>query len=808
MGVKKLINNNIKIFGTVVILILTSIGSIIVTADGEENNIFKAENIDDYTIEININSPSFKLDIVEFEGESFTILDIIDEGHIINIGEAKLPVIKRMIEIPQGAKPVIKIESVSWDFVSLNNLNLPTWIVPVQPSDLKFLDKSGDFIIDLAYYNKNKFSPHEIVKISEIGEIRGRRFALIEVTPVQYNPATGELKTMKYCNILIYLHNCNLEETNEKIIRYASKSYEDLFETMFENYGYYEKDLLINFRDQEGFLIIVYDSFEDEIQQLTILKEGKGFDLTVTKTSDIPGGVTKENIFNYIVDAYDNWNIPPSYVLLVGDTPQIPTFTGTSSNSEADLYYVTVDGSDYLPDIHIGRFPGSQEAHIEAMVDKSVYYEQGIFENNDWIKKGAFIASSDNGKLAEETHNYVIENYLDPSGYVCDKIYEASGGNTQDIENSLNDGRSLCVYSGHGYSGGWGCVPWDQEDVSGLENNGMYPFVTSHACSTNPFGMPECFGETWLREPEKAAIGFWGASASTYWDEDDILEKKMFSAWWDDGLETIGGMTDMALYYLYQYYSGGGLTKYYFEAYNVLGDPSLSIWSDNPSEPPEKPLKPSGLDKGVPLEEFEFSTSTTDPEGDQVYYMWDWGNDNYSDWLGPYTSGQTSLASHIWNELGDYEIRVKAKDNYNAESEWSEPHTISIVENQPPDKVTTDGPKWGFGGVEYEFIFTSTDLEEHDIYYRVNWDDDTITDWLGPFSSGVTIKLNHSWKTKGSYWIKGWVKDLYGGISGQASFRINILTNANKEKSRNPLFLRFLERFLVVERLLSLIRVI
>ena len=106
----------------------------------------------------------------------------------------------------------------------------------------------------------------------------------------------------------------------------------------------------------------------------------------------------------------------------------------------------------------------------------------------------------------------------------------------------------------------------------------MYPFVCSHACLTNQFTESECFGETWVRAPHKGGIAFWGATTYSYWDEDDILERSMFKAWWEDNLETIGGMTNMGLYYLYQYYSGGGMTKYYFEEYNVLGDSSVKIW--------------------------------------------------------------------------------------------------------------------------------------------------------------------------------------------------------------------------------------
>ncbi len=67
-----------------------------------------------------------------------------------------------------------------------------------------------------------------------------------------------------------------------------------------------------------------------------------------------------------------------------------------------------------------------------------------------------------------------------------------------------------------------------QSDVNGLTNDGMYPFVCSHACLTNQFTESECFGETWLRAPNKGGLAFWGASTYSYWDEDDILEKSMF----------------------------------------------------------------------------------------------------------------------------------------------------------------------------------------------------------------------------------------------------------------------------------------
>jgi hypothetical protein len=789
----------IKVALAVAVLILSlfpsSLGFISISTNPKnffENTYFKALNLDETTIKITVNPEEFNFGSIKSEKGMFATVKIPNFAFKLVKGEAKLPIIRRMIEIPYETDPVIKVSSISWETTSLSELNLPDRIIPAQQSIEKIPQQADDFVIDEEYYLQNSFVPKDIASIVNTGKIRGKRFALVEISPIQYKPATGEIKTMSSCTLIVNLPNSDLENTYENIKRYTVPSYESLFSTVFENYGFYDQGL--ESRKSEGYLIIVDDNFYEEIQPFVTQKESKGYVVTTTKTSDIPGGVTKENIYSYIEDAYDNWNTPPAYILLVGDTPQIPTYTGSASYSEADLYYATVDGSDYIPDIYIGRFPGSQESHIEAMVDKTVYYEKGAFYSYEWIKKAAFIASSDQGQLAEQTHNYVIDNYLDPNGYICDKIYQASGGSTSDIYNSLNSGRSLCIYSGHGSPSGWSCVPFDQNDVRNLENEGMYPFVCSHACSTNTFGDSECFGETWLREQDKAAILFWGASASTYWDEDDILEKAMFQSWWEDGLDWTGGMTDMALIYLYENYSGGGFTQYYFEAYNLNGDPSLKIWTNNPSNPPETPPEPNGPDEWIQYVDTTFTSTTTDPDNDNIFYLFDWGDGNDSGWIGPYESGQTGEANHSWKNLGTYEVKVIAKDSYNALSNWSEPHIVSIVENVPPEKPTINGPTWGLGGRKYEFTFISTDIELHDIYYRIQWDDGDETGWLGPYSSGEALTLEHSWKQKGEYWIKAWAKDTLEGESSQASFRISILTNDKiKQKTDTYLSLSILE---------------
>ena len=97
---------------------------------------------------------------------------------------------------------------------------------------------------------------------------------------------------------------------------------------------------------------------------------------------------------------------------------------------------------------------------------------------------------------------------------------------------------------------------------------------------------------------------------------------------------------------------------------------------ENPT--PEKPNIPTGSSSGKPGEEYTYTTSSSDIESDELYYKWDWGDGNVSDWFGPYDSGVNSEASYIWANEGEYNISVKAKDDFFGESEWSDPLEISM----------------------------------------------------------------------------------------------------------------------------------
>ncbi len=96
------------------------------------------------------------------------------------------------------------------------------------------------------------------------------------------------------------------------------------------------------------------------------------------------------------------------------------------------------------------------------------------------------------------------------------------------------------------------------------------------------------------------------------------------------------------------------------------------------NEAPLIPTRPQGTESGSINVTYSYSTSTSDPEGDGIYYRWDFGDGNCSEWLGPYAAGEECLVEYCWLCKGDYEVRVCAKDVYGYYSKWSEPLPVNM----------------------------------------------------------------------------------------------------------------------------------
>jgi PKD repeat protein len=100
---------------------------------------------------------------------------------------------------------------------------------------------------------------------------------------------------------------------------------------------------------------------------------------------------------------------------------------------------------------------------------------------------------------------------------------------------------------------------------------------------------------------------------------------------------------------------------------------------------PEKPDTPTGPTEGKIGEEHTFTTSTNEPDWDSLWFKWNWGDGTESEWLGPYDSGDPCSGSHTWNDEDTFDIKVKARDSYEEESEWSDPLSVSMPKGKSND---------------------------------------------------------------------------------------------------------------------------
>jgi len=141
---------------------------------------------------------------------------------------------------------------------------------------------------------------------------------------------------------------------------------------------------------------------------------------------------------------------------------------------------------------------------------------------------------------------------------------------------------------------------------------------------------------------------------------------------------------DLSNQIMYVYYFGDYEKQVVIDLNEELkkGEHSLllgSLFEPEGNQPPTKPETPTGNVSGVPGEVIDFKTGkTSDPDEDsRISYMWDWGDGNQSVLDYP-RYGFFVTSSYSWAERGTYEVRVKAIDQYGAESEWSDPLVVTM----------------------------------------------------------------------------------------------------------------------------------
>ncbi|MCH2224448.1 MAG: C25 family cysteine peptidase [Crocinitomicaceae bacterium] len=528
-----------------------------------------------------------------------------------NPGTPEIPQLRRLIEIPSDATVSIDIISFDEEIVQLNDYS-NFKIIPSQASVSKSTEPEDiPFVLDQTAYNTNDFSETELVSVEHLGKMRGTTIGSLVISPFKYNPITNELIVTTNVTAKITFNNIDFVQENEKMT-YTSPLFNQSFTSLINrSKESIQKDQIVTYPTK--YVIVSDPMFEDALKPFVEWKTKKGYTVIEAYTNEIEVGNTTSSIKSYLENLYNSGTTQdpaPSFVLFVGDIDQIPSFSGTTGSHVTDLYYCEYDGgSDYFPEVYYGRLSANNLNELQPQLDKILNYEQYQFPSGDFLENVVLVAGED-GNFAS-THgngqiNYGTSNYFNPNHDIDAHVWlypETAGPVMNEIMTKINEGASLVNYSAHCGPSGWSGPSFTTSDVDAMTNNNMYPTMIGNCCQSNSFNYATCFGEKLLRAENKGALGYIGGTNYTYWDED---------YYWGVGVGPITANptyneTDLGVYdcsfhsnnesiddWFYTQgqiifagnmavtQGGGGLVKYYWEVYHLMGDPSVTTYMGVP----------------------------------------------------------------------------------------------------------------------------------------------------------------------------------------------------------------------------------
>ncbi|MFQ6031906.1 MAG: C25 family cysteine peptidase [Candidatus Zixiibacteriota bacterium] len=571
-------------------------------------------------------------------------------------------------------------------------------------------------------YGSDEPYPQNIVEFVRSAGYRKYNLVDVRVTPFTYRPLSGELTYYPEVTVHVsytFPEGFPLEDIRMDNLPRTERTAEELILNYDQAQNWYA-EVPKTGKGLHDFVIITLDELTLSVTPLVDWETTKGRTVQVVTTSWINSNYSgydlAEKMRNFLRDKYPSgeWGIED--VLLVGhydDVPMRRTWQDVGyGKPETDYYYAELslpdnmswdadedrrwgedsDPIDFYAEVNVGRIPWSTPADVLHICEKSVAYEQNndpAFKKNILLLGAFFWPDTDNAVLMELKveplwmGDWTITRMYEQgySSYPMD--YDLRWNNVRSVWSS---GQFAFVnWAGHGspysshiyYSGGEAFVststcPYLNDD---------YPAIAfADACSNSDTDYLN-LGQAMLKQ---GCVGFLGATKVAFgmpgWnDPSDGSSQSLdyyFTTRNTSGYYTQGQAHQWSLREMYN----NGLWYYVkyemFEWGALWGNPDLGM--ANVNNPPLIPETPSGITQGEPGTEYDYTSSTTDPEGDSIFYLFNWGDGTDDGWVGPYSSGETCTASHAWINPGIHYVKVKAKDTYDNESGWSDSLSVAI----------------------------------------------------------------------------------------------------------------------------------
>ncbi len=545
-------------------------------------------------------------------------------------GEPVLPYQSVSLLLPPG-EVAESIEVIGEDEVNISgtfSLYPQQYVRPMSE------ESSGEFVKNELAYSMTTAYPS-----SQTGELitqymNGYSIALSTFTPLKYFPASG--KVSFYKKITIRIHSRKDSKANDALTKLTSNN-EVLkrvkrFVQNPDLINLYPKRVLNN--NDYQLLIISPLQFVDDFSDLIYLYRVRGIKTKVVSTDSIYtsslGQDSPEKIRNFIIQEYQNNNI--EYVLLAGDVELIPyrgfyCHVQSSSvyedyNIPSDLYYSALDGNwndngnnkwgeigedDLLPEISVARIPVSNLSELNNMLNKIKSYQDTpvLSEFDKPLLAGEHLWSSPL-TWGGDYLDLLIGNH-DDNGYTTigiptddniEKLYDRDLGtwSGSTLISKINQGKSFIHHAGHSnYNYVMRLNDGDITNQNFSQVNGLihnYTLVNTTGCNCGGFDESDCIAEKMVNI-ENFAVGFIGNSRYGWFNEGQTegpsthLQREFVDALYNDKLHRIGtshliSKIESAPWVTAPGQWEEGALRWCFYCNNVLGDPAMGIWTNEP----------------------------------------------------------------------------------------------------------------------------------------------------------------------------------------------------------------------------------
>lgn len=518
-----------------------------------------------------ISFPGMNSAALSRQGKVYQALSIPGTGRTYNVGWAELPVWSRFVAVPQGANPRVQVLQSTSQVISGYNV-CPAQRLPVDKADAP----QPEFIKDEGFYRKDEFYPAKTAFVGETKIIRGCGVSSLALFPIQYNPSKGELRVISQMKVRVTFVGGNGIFVEP---RYRSPYFEDLLRRLLLDYSVLGPPPGMRGESSDGcdFLIITHPNFQAWAESLAYWKNLSGMPTWVRNTTQT--GSDTGSIRTYIQNAYNTWLPPPSFLLLIGDSEFIPVFYRSTHpyddyRTGTDLYYTTVDGSDFFPDLFPGRISVDNASEAGTVIGKILQYERypiaspetfydqaliaGFFQDRDYDSYADrfFLQTSETVRtfLIVQQRKSAKRCYTKTPG--SDPLYYYYGqplppglvwtGDATQINNAINGGVFLVNHRDHGGVDGWGDPEYLLSDLNGLSNGDKLPVVLSINCETGHFDNETddaghgtqasgvFFCEAFSRRAGGGAVGIFGHTRVSWSGLNDELCKGFYDAIWPD----------------------------------------------------------------------------------------------------------------------------------------------------------------------------------------------------------------------------------------------------------------------------------